>query len=124
MENIRFGADEIERTLAKLDQRSLDDLPFGTILLNPKGEILRYNATESNISGRKRDDVIGRNFFREVAPCTDVKGFRDRFDEGVRQGKLNALFEMVFDHKMTPTRVRVHMKMANDGNVWIFTKRL
>jgi len=124
MDNIRFGSDEIDQVLSKLGRRRLDELPFGAILLDPRGNIIHYNSTESAISGRSADDVIGKNFFDDIAPCTNVPEFRRKFDEGVRSRSFNTLFEMVFDQVMSPTRVRVHMKSADDGNVWIFTKRI
>jgi photoactive yellow protein len=35
------------------------------------------------------------------------------------------MFEYVFDYKMTPTKVKIHMKKAiSDGSFWIFVKRL
>ena len=124
MQNVRFGTDEVDKALKGLGNSTLDELPFGAILLDPSGKIKAYNNAESRLSGRNAEDVIGKDFFRDVAPCTNVKGFKDKFDEGVRSRNINTVFEMVFDYKMTPTRVRVHMKNAEDGDLWVFTKRL
>ncbi|MCC6738273.1 MAG: PAS domain-containing protein [Planctomycetia bacterium] len=53
----------------------LDRLPFGLIRVSREGTILAYNAAEETLSGRRRADVVGRNFFREIAPCTAVAAF-------------------------------------------------
>ena len=88
------------------------------------GKILKYNAAEGDITGRKSTDVIGKNFFTDVAPCTDTPEFSGKFKEGVASGNLNVMFEYKFDYKMLPTKVKVHMKSALDGNsYWIFVKR-
>jgi hypothetical protein len=38
--------------------------------VDASGTILKYNATEGAITGRDPKAVLGRNFFRDVAPCT------------------------------------------------------
>ena len=120
-----FGKDDIENTLSKMSAQDLDELAFGAIQLDANGKILVYNATEAGITGRDPREVVGLNFFREVAPCTDRPAFRGVFDAGVKAGNLNTMFEYVFDYRMAPTRVRVHMKKALIGDTyWIFVKRL
>jgi photoactive yellow protein len=80
---------------------------------------------EGAITGRDPKSVVGKNFFTEVAPCTDSKEFRGRFDIGVKTGDLNVMFEYVFDFNMKPTKVQVHMKKALiDEAYWVFVKRL
>ncbi len=122
---VSFGAEDIENVLAKMDQKNLDGLPFGAIQLDGSGKILSYNATEGVITGRKPEEVIGRNFFDDIAPCTKRPEFYGVFKEGVKQGKLNTMFEYVFDYKMKATKVKVHMKKALVGDsYWIIVKRL
>ncbi|MDP4527616.1 photoactive yellow protein [Alkalimonas delamerensis] len=125
LETIRFGGDDIENSLAKMDDQSLDKLAFGAIQLDASGKILQYNAAEGDITGRDPKSVIGKNFFTSVAPCTQSKEFQGRFKEGVQNGNLNTMFEYVFDYQMKPTKVKVHMKKAMAGDsYWIFVKRL
>ena len=122
---IGFGKDDIDNVLAKLTAREVDQLAFGAVQLDAKGTVLQYNAAEASITGRKREDVIGRNFFAEVAPCTSTPAFKGVFDKGVRAGNLNTMFEYVFDYKMAATKVKIHMKKALSGDsYWIFVKRL
>jgi len=122
---IAFGKDDIDNTLSKLSNVEIDRLAFGAVQLDASGKVLKYNAAESSITGRTAASVIGRNFFTEVAPCTDGPAFKGVFDAGVKSGDLNALFEYVFDYNMAPTKVKIHMKKANAGDTfWIFVKRL
>lgn len=125
MEIVKFGAEDIENTLSKMNDQDINGLAFGAIQLDANGNILSYNQTEGEITGRKPEDVIGKNFFTEVAPCTNRPEFHGKFTEGVQSGDLNALFEYVFDYKMEPTKVKVHMKKAMSGDsYYIFVKRL
>lgn len=122
---VTFGKEDVDNVLARMTPQELDGLAFGAIQLDARGTVLAYNATEASITGRSAVDVVGRNFFRDVAPCTDTPRFRGVFDEGVRAGTLNTMFEYVFDYRMSPTRVKIHMKKAIVGDTyWIFVKRL
>ncbi|AMD00564.1 MULTISPECIES: photoactive yellow protein [Halomonas] len=125
LDKVTFGSDDIENSLAKMDDKKLDSLAFGAIQLDASGKIMQYNAAEGSITGRDPKSVIGKNFFTDVAPCTQSKEFQGRFKEGVKNNDLNTMFEYIFDYKMKPTKVKVHMKKALTGDsYWIFVKRL
>lgn len=125
MEIVKFGQEDIENSLSKMDDEDLDNLAFGAIQLDEAGNILQYNAAEGDITGRDPEEVKGKNFFREVAPCTNTEEFYGKFKGGVESGDLNTLFEYTFDYNMMPTKVKVHMKKALSGDsYWVFVKRL
>ena len=125
MDIVRFGQEDIDNALQKMSDDDLDGLAFGAIKLDGKGRILQYNAAEGAITGRDPGEVVGKNFFTEVAPCTNQPDFQGRFQKGVDSGELNDLFEYTFDYKMAPTKVKVHMKKAiTDDSYWVFVKRL
>jgi photoactive yellow protein len=80
---------------------------------------------EGEITGRDPKAVIGKNFFTDVAPCTNTVVFKGAFDKGVKAGELNTIFTYTFDYNMKPTKVRVHMRRdALDNTFWVFVKRL
>lgn len=122
---VSFGKSDIENTLEKMSPGEIDKLAFGAIELDKTGTILKYNSAEGAITGRNPADVIGKNFFRDVAPCTSKASFKGVFDTGVKDGNLNTMFEYVFDYNMKPTKVKVHMKQSINGqSYWIFVKRI
>lgn len=125
LEFVEFGREDIENALNGMDKSDIDKLAFGAIQLDATGRILQYNAAEGAITGRDPKAVIGRNFFTEVAPCTNTPLFKGTFDGGVKQGNLNNIFEYTFDYNMKPTKVKVHMKKALVGDTfWVFVKRV
>lgn len=73
-----LGAYPIER-LVDFDRERYDALPFGVIQVDRDGRVLTYNRWEQELAGRTAAQVLGRNFFREVAPCTGVADFEGRF---------------------------------------------
>lgn len=126
MEIIPFGKSDISNVVSRMDKGALDQLPFGAVLLDRRGTILKYNRMEQQISGRTDPNrVIGKNWFRDVAPCTRSREFFGKFLEGVSKRKMDVLFDYTFDYKMTKQSVRIHMKTAQDPNyIWVFVKRV
>jgi len=63
------------QNLEAISDADADRLPFGMIRMDGEGRVVAYNAKESALSGLHKADVLGRNFFRTVAPCTCVEEF-------------------------------------------------
>ena len=81
----------------RVSQEGLDVLPYGLVVLDRDGRVVLYNETESRLTGFARNKVLGKNFFREVAPCTAVKEFEGVFREFVagRRGRT-VFFDFAF----------------------------
>lgn len=110
--------------LDSLSSEQLDALPFGVIQIDGAGVITRYNATEARFSGRNATRVIGRDFFREVAPCTHLPAFHGRFLDGVRRGHLDTVFGFIFGFD-PPARVEIRMVAARQPNrYWLIVRHL
>jgi photoactive yellow protein len=107
----------------KMSAEELDALPFGAIRLDRNGTILTYNMTESKLTGRDPNRVIGRNFFTDVAPCTNVQEFAGRFREGVSRGDLHTIFPYRFDFQMAPRDVTVTLFYSKQTETaWVFVR--
>ena len=72
--------------VALLNRKVADLLPYGFIRLDESGIVLEYNTAESELSGLPREGVLGRNFFRSVAPCTCVRQFEGKVQEMIASG--------------------------------------
>lgn len=117
-----IGRADIER-IQGYTEPELDKLPFGAIRLDREGTILAFNQAEVDLSGRKKENVLGKNFFTEVAPCTNVQEFAGRFREGVQTGKLHTVFPYVFDYLMEPRQVWVTLFYSNETDTaWVFVR--
>ncbi|HEX8153590.1 MAG TPA: PAS domain-containing protein [Thermoanaerobaculia bacterium] len=101
----------------------VDALPFGAIQLDRDGTILQFNEYEANLSNRRAPDTIGANFFRDVAPCTNVREFYGRFQQGIAAGELNVSFDYRFAFKQAPRDVRVTLFYSTPtGTMWVFVQ--
>jgi len=95
---------------------TLDLLPDGVVLVDNDGIVLYYNAREEQIARRKKKDVIGRNFFTEVAPCTRVQQFYGQFRQIVREPSGRTSFAFQFPLADGPRDVEVTLNsFQSDG---------
>ena len=91
----------------------LDSLDQGVIGLDSAGTVVVFSEGASTISGLSREAVLGRDYFRDVMPGTNVPGFRGRFLAGARRGTLDQSFDHVFGRLPQPLRARVRMRRGH-----------
>lgn len=121
-ENKTLAMYEIEK-VRELPEERLNDLPFGAIRLDKDGNIQSFNKYEADLTGRDPKRVIGKNFFTQVAPCTNVQAFAGRYREGVQKGELHAVFPYKFDFEMAPRDVTVTLFYSrNTEQGWVFVR--
>jgi photoactive yellow protein len=103
--------------IAEIDFATLDLLPYGIIVVDDAGKILYYNAREQEIANRRREDVLGKNFFTEVAPCTQVQEFYGRFKETMQRAGLVADFHFHFPFPERAREVEITLtSFQKDGS--------
>ena len=113
------------QTVDAMSEKELDSLPQGVIQLDVQGTVLQYNAYEQQLAGLTREKVVGKNFFKQVAPCTDVQEFYGRFRDGVAAGKLHVKFRYRFTFKVNPRDVTITLFYSErNKTVWVFVQPL
>ena len=106
-----------------MSRQELDRLPHGAIQLDRDGVIVKFNAYESKLSNLTPEEVIGRNFFREIAPCANVQEFYGRFQTAVREKNMHEKFRYHFAFKQNPRDVTVTLFYSDiTDTVWVFVK--
>jgi photoactive yellow protein len=91
----------------------IDEIGFGLIVMNRSGEVIGYNAFESERSGLLAGRVMGRNFFEDIGPCTNNYLIAQRF---VDCDELDEQLDYVFTFRMAPTPVRLRL-LARAGSL-------
>ena len=106
-----------------LKEDDFDALPFGAIKLDTKGRILKYNLYESKLAERGQQEVIGKNFFTEVAPCTNVQEFAGRYRQGMSEGNLDTTFpyRFLFPKRVVDVEITLILN-AGGESAWVFVK--
>jgi photoactive yellow protein len=123
MEVWKYEDIDLNKIVDRVPEKERDQVPFGVIELDKLGTVLSYNMAEAAISGLRPEEVIGKNFFLEVAECTQRPEFFGKFKEGVDKKFLNHIFDFTFQGIIEPTRVRVHMAYIQE-RVWLMVKRV
>jgi photoactive yellow protein len=107
------------RDLRGMAAGDFDAMPFGAIQLDREGTVLAYNRWEATLARRDPTSVIGKNFFRDIAPCTDVAAFRGRLDALAERGETSYVFDFDFAFPWGRRRVRVRFLIDGDAR-WVF----
>jgi photoactive yellow protein len=111
------------QTIDSMSGKELDALPQGVIQLDAQGTILQYNAYEARLADLTKEEVIGKNFFKQVAPCTDVREFYGRFRDGIAASKLHCKFRYYFSFKRNPITVTITLFYSDrNKTVWVFVQ--
>jgi photoactive yellow protein len=107
-----FFATDLLDALEEMDPTDFDSLPFGLIAMDRSGDVIWYNAFESERAGLSAERVVGRNFFKSVGPCTDNYLIAQRY---VDAQELDEQVDFVFTLRMLPTPVRLRL-LARAGS--------
>ena len=112
--------------LADLAPAQLDELPLGAVVIDGEGTISAYNSYEAEMAHLSKERVIGRNFFRDIAPCTAVKEFEGRMREFMRsKQKVSESFDYFFPFAHAPVDVTItFLKLPDRKSILIAIERL
>lgn len=118
--NHTFSSPEILQWLDSQNQPEYDNLPFGLVQMSHDGTIKNYNTEESKIAGVLRENAIGKNFFTQVAPCTNNFMVAEKFNTD----QLDEEIDYMFTYITQPTKVRLRL-IKNTGSEYqyIFVKK-
>jgi photoactive yellow protein len=114
---------EFDLQATEMAEDELDQQAFGVIRLDRIGQVLSYNLYEEGRARMRRKDVIGKNFFSQVAPCTKVQEFYGQFLEGVERRELNVTFAFAFPfpHGVRHVDVCLYYKQRDD-TIWVLIR--
>jgi photoactive yellow protein len=99
--------------LAVVPAELLEGLPFGVIRLTGDGLVEAYNDTEARFARRSAASVIGKHFFNEVAPCTNVQAFAGRL-ASMRERGVAATERFAFVFRLPWTSCLVQLALTYD----------
>ena len=97
-------------TLSELensDNNTLEGLPFGIVRSNTSDHLCNfYNKYEADLAGLSSDQVLNRNFYVDVAPCTNNFLVYNRF---VEEETIDDVLDYVFTYNLKPTKVQLRL---------------
>jgi photoactive yellow protein len=105
--------------LGRLSQAELDSLPFGVMSVDLQGNILAVNRPEQEFAQKALNHSLGKNFFTEIAPCSQVRGFKGRFEAFVRSERAVHGFRFVYRFPKGNIGVVIEFVRASNGIIVI-----
>jgi len=115
-----FVPAEFIAQVPSIDRANADAQPFGIVQVDDHGAIKLYNRFESEMAGVAVSAAEGRNFFTQVAPCTNNRLMFGKFKDGVAKGELDTEFNYTFTYKMKRTNVQIRMyRHAPSATNWV-----
>ncbi len=121
---MNFGDPELLEKLPTLSREEIDALAFGVVKVNDTGIVEIFNKFESEVASIAVTKAEGRNFFTQIAPCTNNRLILGRFKEGVLAGELDVCLPYTFTYKMRPTNVNIHLyRHASTGTNWVIVQK-
>lgn len=107
MRNVSFTEKQIVHLLDQATAFQLDDVDFGVVKLHADGIVASYNKYESELATFSKEKVIGKNFFTQVAPCTNNFLVAAKYTEFLEP--RDEFLDYVFTYKIQPTRVKLRL---------------
>ena len=87
--------------------------------MNYNGIVMEYNKFESEMVGISKENAIGKNFFVEVAPCTNNFMVAEKY----RAETLDEIFNYMFTYITSPTPVELRLLKGVNGNQYLLAKK-
>ena len=111
--------------LADLPMSEVDVLPFGAIRIDSEGTIRTYNQYEARLSRLDATRVVGKNFFRDIAPCTAVKAFEGRMREFIASADhVSTTFDYFFSFAHDAVDVAITFVKLENDEIMIAVERI
>ncbi|MEO0583858.1 MAG: photoactive yellow protein [Bacteroidota bacterium] len=107
MRNVSFTEEQIVRFLDQATASQLDEFDFGVVKLQVDGIVASYNKYESDLATFSKENVIGKNFFTQIAPCTNNFMVAAKYMEYLEP--RDEYLDYVFTYKIEPTRVKLRL---------------
>jgi photoactive yellow protein len=111
--------------LADLPMAEIDVLPFGAIRIDENGTIRTYNQYEARLSRLDAARVIGKNFFRDIAPCTAVQAFEGRMRDFIASADvISTSFDYFFSFAHDAVDVTITFVKLPNKEIMIAVERI
>lgn len=113
-----FDDPNLAEHLIQASEKMLNDASYGIVEVDASGAVVFYNDTESDFSGLDAEEVLGRNFFTSVAPCSNNRLFHGRFQNNRDSDAFDEQFSYTLTYRVSPTLVNVRL-LRHKSHTWI-----
>ncbi len=106
-----FYDEDILQAISKMDGAELNDCSYGVVKMSKEGVVQAVNTAEVELSGLSQSAFIDKNFFTQVAPCTNNYMVAEKYR---KLDELDETIPYVFTYMMKPTPVHLRMLKSRE----------
>jgi hypothetical protein len=97
------------------DGKTFNEMPYGWMELDITGMVTKYRpADEKQKASDSSPDIVGCNLFTDVAPISEVKEFRDRFQVFVQAPLPAEVFNLTFNDSRESIHARIMLAQGSE----------
>jgi photoactive yellow protein len=116
--NLTFDDPSLPQWLDNHSAEAYDELPFGVVKMNYDGMVTAYGKAQSYLSGVAKENAEGKNFFSQVAPCTNNFMVAEKYNAD----SLDETLPYIFTYITKPTPVVLRLIKGNNGSQYLLAK--
>jgi photoactive yellow protein len=117
-----FNIPQAFQILETMNQTAMDQEEFGIVRMNRIGKINAYNKYELELSGHQLHEVLDKDFFQQIAPCTNNFMVAERYQS---KEVLDEEMDYVFTYRMQPTKVKLRLLASpEEDNQYLLVKKV
>ncbi len=118
-----FNQTDLAKTLKSSSDQELNSATFGIVRLQPGGAVSFYNQYEADLAGIPASDALGKNFFTEIAPCTNNFMVANKYQTADESSaNIDETIDYMFTYKLKPTNVTLRILIDGEDH-WLCVKK-
>lgn len=96
----------------------LTPIPYGLMELDETGTVIYYRSENKGLFTRPESEIVGRNFFTDIAVVAEAKEFQNKIKDFTRNHLPAYSFTFTFElkHRRLPVKVllaRIHERPSS-----------
>jgi len=103
----QFKQEDLFEALEQYDAKDFNDFDYGVVRMDRSGKIRAYNNYNSELAADANKDVIGQNFFTQVAPCTNNFMVAEKYSQFEKE--LDETLDYILTYRVKPAPVTLRM---------------
>jgi photoactive yellow protein len=103
----QFKQEDLFEALEQYDAKDFNDFGYGVVRMDRSGGIKAYNSYNSDLASDANKDVIGQNFFTQVAPCTNNFMVAEKYNDFGTE--LDETLDYILTYRVKPAQVTLRM---------------
>lgn len=118
-----FDRPDIAEMMEAMPAADIDQLPFGAIKLDKDDRVVFYSKREAADSGMGERGQVGRDFFRDIAPCFATDEFLRLVADARSAPDFSMELYKIGDFADREAELHIRLVSAPDRALWMLIER-